>query len=71
VKRLCADDSADSRVKVGHRQANTVAKAQQKCWAFCFLPLHARAVGCGVCSNLVAVMPLENSRRIIAQELDR
>ena len=23
VKRLCADDSADSRVKVGHRQANT------------------------------------------------
>ena len=22
VKRLCADDSADSRVKVGHRQAN-------------------------------------------------
>ena len=26
VKRLCADDSADSRVKVGHRQAIT-AKA--------------------------------------------
>ena len=23
VKRLCADDSADSRVKVGHCQANT------------------------------------------------
>jgi len=23
VKRLCADDSADSRVKVGHRQAST------------------------------------------------
>ena len=23
VKRLCADDSADSRVKVGHRQALT------------------------------------------------
>ena len=22
VKRLCANDSADSRVKVGHRQAN-------------------------------------------------
>ena len=22
VKRLCADDSADSRVKVGHRQAS-------------------------------------------------
>ena len=24
VKRLCANDSADSRVKVGHRQAITV-----------------------------------------------
>ena len=28
VKRLSADDSADSRVKVGHRQALTVRKAQ-------------------------------------------
>ena len=28
VKRLSADDSADSRVKVGHRQALTAAKAQ-------------------------------------------
>jgi hypothetical protein len=37
VKRLCADDSADSRVKVGHRQALTAANAQQKCWAFCFV----------------------------------
>jgi hypothetical protein len=27
VKRLCADDSADSRVKVGHRQASTAPKA--------------------------------------------
>ena len=27
VKRLCADDSADSRVKVGHRQAITVENA--------------------------------------------
>ena len=27
VKRLCANDSADSRVKVGHRQANNVSKA--------------------------------------------
>ena len=26
VKRLCADDSADSRVKVGHCQALTAAK---------------------------------------------
>ena len=27
VKRLCADDSADSRVKVGHRQAITARNA--------------------------------------------
>ena len=26
VKRLCADDSADSRVKVGHRQASTASE---------------------------------------------
>ena len=37
VKRLSADDSAGSRVKVGHRQALTARKAQQFCWAFCFL----------------------------------
>ena len=30
VKRLCADDSADSRVKVGHRQALTMTFAQLK-----------------------------------------
>ena len=29
VKRLCADDSADSRVKVGHRQAVIRERAQQ------------------------------------------
>jgi hypothetical protein len=28
VKRLCADDSADARVKVGHRQALTARKAR-------------------------------------------
>ena len=27
VKRLSADDSADSRVKVGHRQASTALNA--------------------------------------------
>ena len=29
VKRLCADDSADSRVKVGHRQAPTPPEPAQ------------------------------------------
>ena len=36
VKRLSANDSADSRVKVGHRQATTAANAQSFDWAFCF-----------------------------------
>ena len=37
VKRLSADDSADSRVKVGHRQALIATSAQLKIsWAFCF-----------------------------------
>ena len=35
VKRLCADDSADSRVKVGHRQA-TQQKRPVLDWAFFF-----------------------------------
>ena len=34
VKRLCADDSAGSRVKVGHRQAITARNAQSADWAF-------------------------------------
>jgi hypothetical protein len=34
VKRLCADDSAGSRVKVGHRQANTKRETPGECRAF-------------------------------------
>jgi hypothetical protein len=34
VKRFCADDSAGSRVKVGHRQAITAGNAQSVDWAF-------------------------------------
>ena len=36
VKRLCADDSADSRVKVGHCQANIPQKRPGFAWAFLF-----------------------------------
>ena len=36
VKRFSADDSAESRVKVGHRQALTAENAQL-CWAFFFV----------------------------------
>jgi hypothetical protein len=41
VKRLCADDSADSRVKVGHRQAiNLKTPSCRLCsWAFCIYEL--------------------------------
>ena len=38
VKRLSADDSADTRVKVGHSQAIKAENAQSFDWAF-FLPL--------------------------------
>ena len=36
VKRLCADDSADSRVKVGHRQALTAPNTPsvKRPWGF-------------------------------------
>ena len=38
VKRLSADDSADSRVKVGHRQA-IILETPSHCWAFfCIVP---------------------------------
>ena len=37
VKRLCADDSAGSRVKVGHRQAITTKQTPRSAiGAFCF-----------------------------------
>ena len=36
VKRLSADDSADSRVKVGHRQALTARNARSLDRAFSF-----------------------------------
>ena len=36
VKRLCADDSADSRVKVGHRQAIKPENAQSMTGRFYF-----------------------------------
>ncbi len=37
VKRVSADDSADTRVKVGHRQAITASESPTRMsWAFCF-----------------------------------
>ena len=40
VKRLSADDSAGSRVKVGHRQALTARDTQCSYWVFSFEALH-------------------------------
>ena len=41
VKRLSADDSAGSRVKVGHCQALTASKSPSlKRWAFCFVAIN-------------------------------
>ena len=39
VKRLCADDSAGSRVKVGHRQALTASKQPPSAMRGAFLRL--------------------------------
>jgi hypothetical protein len=39
VKRLSADDSADSRVKVGHRQALTAAKGPAEMLGLLSFPL--------------------------------
>src|SRR3954467_13888164 len=39
VKRLCADDSAATSVKVGYRQASYKRKPPQKCGGFFRLPI--------------------------------
>ena len=39
VKRLCADDSADSRVKVGHRQALTTEETHSRATGRFLFPL--------------------------------
>jgi hypothetical protein len=47
VKRLSADDSAGSRVKVGHRQALMPQNAHSVEWAFCFVePLYRSLLRC-------------------------
>ena len=50
VKRLCADDSADSRVKVGHRQAikTGIRPAEMLGVLLCAIAL---------CNRFVRVMP--------------
>ena len=42
VKRFCADDSADSRVKVGHRQAIKVKTPNQLVGRFFWCAQHGR-----------------------------
>jgi len=51
VKRLCADDSADSRVKVGHRQATHPENAQSLTGRFFWAPRVGALLGaCPVAS---------------------
>ena len=59
VKRLCADDSADSRVKVGHRQAvirgapsATTGRSHQCFWA---------AAAASIDENAKSVLECESS----------
>jgi hypothetical protein len=60
VKRLSADDSAGSRVKVGHRQALTAPqKPQQKCWGFCFGEYEDRERGAEAGHERSAQQPAE------------
>ena len=54
VKRLSADDSADSRVKVGHRQATYSEKAPAKAGAFASLGVQAASDGSLMCSSCEA-----------------
>ena len=49
VKRLSADDSADSRVKVGHRQALIVRNAQLACAGWVFSIVERRVIFCMCC----------------------
>jgi hypothetical protein len=44
VKRLSADDSAGSRVKVGHCQALMPQNAHSVEWAFCFVERLCRSL---------------------------
>ena len=63
VKRLCADDSAGSRVKVGHRQALTAQKTPVRYdWGFLLWndnksSLLADPPGCGQCNYKTFCIP--------------
>src|SRR6185503_1128019 len=56
VKRLCADDSADSRVKVGHCQATIRERPCRKTRAFSF------------CASDIAHEPAVNTQRAAASQ---
>ena len=59
VKRLSADDSADSRVKVGHRQALTASKT----------PAHSSGGFCSQALYLWVEMFGDSSQRKISKHL--
>ena len=61
VKRLCADDSADSRVKVGHRQADILRRPVGNDGAFS--SVRASGAGCeaSIDENAQSVLQCESS----------
>jgi hypothetical protein len=68
VKRVSADDSADTRVKVGHCQAITASESPtQTSWAFCFFGSYTLCI-C-VLSTTTAFLRTSSCRSLLSHEL--
>ena len=63
VKRLCADDSADSRVKVGHRQAVIARRPVYGRGVLISAPL--ATVGASADENAESVLQCESSQTML------
>jgi hypothetical protein len=61
VKRLCADDSADSRVKVGHRQADILRRPVGNDGAFSSVRASGAGREASIDENAKSVLECESS----------
>ena len=61
VKRLCANDSADSRVKVGHRQAIKTGNASAYAGAFFFARTFQKSASSVQFEGIVQIMRCTNA----------
>ena len=68
VKRLSANDSAGSRVKVGHRQANIVRNAHLRVTKVGFLPFCINPVDAGGFPVDISATPERSSRVEASQD---